>query len=323
MLSGVAKHVHDPKIKMAFTAEILSKYLPFQTFKGEPIIEIPSTRNRTLQYCIRQTTIAQDMPITFLVPTEEKSDYPPILIFRGTNLDFFKPNAWKSIIYNFDPAGPVFDLFYSSIKKLEDLLQSKDFGQGCAQVMGYSQGGALAALTVAQFKNHVSKDPNFPSVTFHAPAIRFEKTPNLNLQQYIVKGDIISRVGHTWLGNVHQIEYNRMQTFLNPHFTLTLAQPGWRSQQIDAEQDELSPSRNILTPLASSTIFQSLYKQLDTGPVGKIAHLANEMLSSNGIKTDMVLKALSTLLPIVLPTTLVTQEKVSSWIPSFFKSNKE
>ncbi len=112
--------------------------------------------------------------------------------------------------------------------------------------MGYSQGGALAALTVAKFKNLVCKDPSYPSITFHAPAVRYDKISGLNLRQYVIKGDIISRVGHTWLGDVYQIEYNRMQTFLNPHFTITLAQPGWRCQKIDAVQDELSPSRNIL-----------------------------------------------------------------------------
>ncbi len=278
------QEIKKPELRTLFTAEILTKIVAFNAYPKDSYLTLPLGPKNAVRYSIGRFDLKDGIPVTFLLP--EHGPNPPILLFRGTALSFSRPGSYASFWNNFGPNGVSWAFFNHSVPEIKRWLETT--GQGKAQVMGYSQGGALTAMTVARFSNLVSQEASFPSITLNPPATEGE-TARLwrtsqghpKLRQYLVQGDIVSRMGYEWIGDIYQIEFNNLGIGLNAHFLLSCAQPGGKCYSVDTTKDNLALSRKVLSILPSSSLGHKAFDLLTESTVAKVIKLVNVTTSSS------------------------------------------
>jgi hypothetical protein len=311
LINNIEESVINADLKRLFIAEVLSKIVGFQDYSKIPtkdrVIKLPQ-EGEQISYQLEKIVLPDGVFATGLIPPKD-SPYPPILIFRGTSTEMTTTGAVVSMYNNLDPEGVAKEFFIKSRPQIKRWLErvNKETNNK-VQLFGYSQGAALAAMTAATFPTRIHDNPNFPSITLNAAASD-EETVRLwdgsplkpCLKQYLVRGDIVSRLGYQPIGTVYQIQYNLLSAGVNPHFILSFAQPEWQCHLVDAEKDNAALSRKVISILSSSTLGKELFSHFSEGYLGmalKAANKAGTILNSE--ETSTLLSYLAPFAPALL-----------------------
>lgn len=198
--------------RRAMVGEVLTKKFASLSLIDGKTVSIPvddGDKTSIVDYKVKTTHLIEGSlergnrhhPFHLLKPLHEKDKgLNSILLFSGTN-----PRDIRSAVANLDPSGPARDLFERSKGEIENFLKG-----GNVQVMGYSQGGAMAMRTAVLFSDLCSKDPNKPNFTFNAPGTEqdirdaYQGTAT-NISQYVYEGDPVSKVCGL-VGDIQMIE---------------------------------------------------------------------------------------------------------------------
>lgn len=192
------------------SSEILTKVLAYRDLKVGQQIFIPSQKEEkvTLEPYSVDTVLDMGggMPAFGLIP--QNSNFPSILLFRGTDFSLISQRGWASLLSDLDRAGPGLSTFHRAQKNISSWLKKVAALGKKAKVMGFSLGGALAAYTFI-YENAELADAG--SVAICAPGITdkvLEDWQLLSPQRqsgfvsYVNAGDIVSKVG-TLFGTVY------------------------------------------------------------------------------------------------------------------------
>ncbi len=311
LINTIENIVINTELQQLFIAEVLSKIVGFQDYSKLPakdrIIILPQGSER-ISYQIEKVVLADGIFATGLVPPIG-SQYPPILIFRGTSTEMKTTGAVVSMYNNIDPAGVARTFFDKSKPKISQWLTRLNNETGKKiQLFGYSQGAALVAMTAAAFPTRIHDDSRFPSITLNAAGSDEETARLWNgsslkpcVKQYLVRGDLVSRLGYQLIGDVYQIQYNMLSAGVNPHFILSFAQPGWQCFRVDSEKDNAALSRKAISILSSSTLGRELFSHFSEGYLGMVLKAANKAdMILNSEETSKLLSYLAPFAPLLL-----------------------
>lgn len=298
LMNKIQEIVPKIELKRLFVAEVLSKIVGFQDYRKLPAdkrkISIPHD-NELVTYKIETISLSDNIFATTLLPIDT-TQYPPIFIFRGTSTEMSAPGSVVSMYNNIDPEGVAKAFFEKNKPMIRQWLQKTHKQTGHKiQLVGYSQGAALVAMTAAAFPTLIHDNPKFPSITLNAAASD-EETSRLwkgsstkpALIQYLVRGDIVSRLGYELIGDVYEIQFNMLSAGVNPHFLLTFAHPNWSCFHLNTESENRALTRKIISILSSSTLGRELFSHFSEGYLGmalRVANKANTLLNHENTST--------------------------------------
>ncbi len=167
--------------------------------------------------------------------------HPTILLFRPTTTSLKNIEALSTMAANFHPEGPAKALYKKSKLEITDWLKatSQDTGQK-AQVMGFSQGGALGAYFLTYHSELFSDHESSPSFIFDAPGVNStvekkweEITQKPVVKTFVNRGDLIPKFGKRFIGQAFEIQTSGKFSGVANHLLLSLFSPQWQIREIN------------------------------------------------------------------------------------------
>lgn len=277
-----AKQAH---YRNAMVAELLSKELAAMNVPENYRLEIPCYTKKGEAVCVpyvlekRFSMGESGIPVLFFVPEKYNGEeFSPIILFRGTRVNFNKAEDVLSIIENLNVCGPARGLYCDFNKQLKDLFENwfkTETHHTPFRIFGYSQGGVLGQRAMADFYKYMSLDVNNPSLFFNSPGVEkdyVEEWLALGDKErpaaihYVITHDIISKSGREFLGEVYEIKPEK-SSIMNAHFGKRFFEKAWELFEIDKSRESLSPSRGLINQIMAShtvgTLYQIAKKGLD------------------------------------------------------------
>lgn len=260
------------KVGQVLTKVIASKDLSERLLFSIPIILKDGSLVQENFIIDRRFDLWKGIPGYGLISLEHPKEFPPLLLFRATNVSLRDEFAVASIATNFDPHGPSWSLFHHCKQQLVSWLREHTFnGKLPARICGYSQGGALAMYLATYAHNFISKHPYEPSLIFDCPGVCLESYYSFNrlqhppnLQVFLTKGDVIPKFGLYLFGEVYEIAPNIPLTAKEAHYSLSLLQEKGAIYSVDLDEENNCTFRQMITHLRyNTTLLSSLYKSLN------------------------------------------------------------
>ncbi len=258
LLLSVHEHIQEPWLRTAMTAQILGKawaalaHIVPGTFLEIPGIDVHQQPVLISYRIDKKFDLWEKIPAFGLIA--ENREGPPLLIFRGTNVNVSDPDSLPSILSNFHEKGPGWNLFRSSRREIGEWLErSVSLSGKQARVIGYSQGGAVASYCLLFFNTYFGGPE--PSVLLDSPGISEELSGyrsgsaiKPDVISYIHEGDPIPKIGEEILGEGYLIRTDK-RNFPESHTVLSLFAPRWEVRRINERREKDSCRRKIFSAI--------------------------------------------------------------------------
>lgn len=239
LLQTVQNEIADPD-QLQFTIdEILGKVLAYRTLKKGMKISIPISKDLIQTYVVDITIdLWRGMPAYGLIP-ETGGKAPPLLLFRGTDLDLSSEKGWASVLSDLDTTGPGHKTFLRAQNEIHDWLVKANQTMGPARVVGFSLGGVFVLYTLIYEYELVNKQ--IPSTALNPPGLTLElldkwkKIPEEKKppqRTYVNQGDYVSQIGF-FFGNVQEVSVEKPMDVIEAHVTLVSALPLYKITAVD------------------------------------------------------------------------------------------
>lgn len=232
LLLQVHRNIKEPKQRSLTTNEILTKIVAYRNLKVGQSIPIPLMEDGhpfLKMYKVDHIfELDSGMPAFALVASKPCKTCPPILLFRGTNI-----NNSSSVLADLDLRGPGLTIFYRNQESLRNWALNVAKIHGKPRVMGYSLGGSFTQYMCIYERDVISSDPKYYHVMFNQPGVSKElvdkwysipKNQRPVLLGYINEGDLVSSVGHL-IGTVNELSLDTLLDPIAAHVTFMTAQP--------------------------------------------------------------------------------------------------
>ncbi len=235
LFKSIQSEMDDPLQLQFASDEILGKVAAYRTFSKGMKIAIPISKETMVTYVVDLVIdMWRGMPAYGLIP-ENNTEAPPILLFRGTDLDLVTEKSWASVLSDLDIAGPGHKTFMRARNEIHEwLLKVQD-----ARIVGYSLGAVLTLYTLIYEHELINK--KVASIAFNPPGVSQEmldlwekipaekKPPQVT---YVNQGDFVSQIG-LFLGNVHEISLEEPMEVIAAHVTLISGEPLYRISTVN------------------------------------------------------------------------------------------
>lgn len=238
LLTAIQSEIGNAEQLSFASDEILSKVMAYRTLAKGQRIKVPVSKSEMVTYVVDEVIdLWLGMPAFGLVP--ENSKQPPILLFRGTDLDLVSEKGWASILSDLDTTGTGHKTFLRAKDEIHAWLTKMNQSYGPSRVVGFSLGGAFVFYTLIYESELVNKE--LPSVAFNPPGISeqvLEKWEALPLAQktplntYINQCDLVSQIGF-FLGNVKEVTLDEPMEVIEAHVLLICAEPMYKLSDVD------------------------------------------------------------------------------------------
>jgi uncharacterized protein (UPF0297 family) len=218
--------------------EILAKVMAYRVLKKGMKITMPEGSIYTVDTHI---DLWHGMPAFGLLPQDKKD--PPILLYRGTDMDLVSQKGWASILSDLDTTGPGHTTFLRAREQIHQWLLHAKKNYQPARLVGYSLGGAFVFYTLIYEADLISR--RFPTVAYNPPGISLEihekwekmRLPHrIPLYTFVNKGDIVSQIGF-FLDNVWEISLPTSLDVIAAHTTLISGQPRFEATAVDVSKE--------------------------------------------------------------------------------------
>jgi len=263
----------------ALAVELLTKYIAAQDLKEGFKIPFPTLNIQgeqvPVEYTIKKVLSlgTSEIPIYFLTAKNE----PPILIFRGTKLGFKKISEVRSIIENFNSKGPARAHYNNFLPTLEEFFKdwfSRQSNPKKFRIFGYSQGGVLGQRAIVDFAHYIQTSDKYPSIFFNSPGVEddyyraWSARAGENLPSvinYLTTGDVVSKIGTGFIGEVYEINPEVERDILDSHFGVKFLEEDWKLFRVDADAETKSETRAMLNAIQASFLTSEIYKIASAG----------------------------------------------------------
>lgn len=223
LLQGLASAIEDP-LQLQFSRdEILAKVMAYRPLQKGMQIDLGS-----VVYVVDVVIdLWKGMPAFGLVPKNEGE--PPILLFRGTDLNLASERGWASVFSDLDTQGPGYSTFLRARRKIHSWLKKVE--KTPARLVGFSLGGVFVLYTLIHeypliSKQHLSTAFNPPGVPMEAlekwRQIPEKQRPLYHL--YVNRGDYVSQIGYL-LPDTWEAFLPKPMGVIESHVTLISAKP--------------------------------------------------------------------------------------------------
>lgn len=253
ILHYIHQHIQEPQHREIAFIEVMTKILAYRDLSEGQEIELPLFKNPDIAVLAAYKVdkifdLWRGMPAIGLVPKLGNKNYPPILLYRGTDLSLSTERGWASVMSDVNTGGPGISVFKKSQPMIREWLQAQAKKGAKAQVMGFSLGGVLALYTVIFEKSWVNTDPQYLSTALNTPgiarkiiAMSKEHYPkgDLPIKIWITKGDLVSKIGFL-VGNVYELSAKRMLKPIAAHVSLMSALSQFSVSQVDVDRENAS-----------------------------------------------------------------------------------
>lgn len=237
-LLGSIQKTETAQLKF-MTDEILGKVLAYRTLKKGLKIAVPISKDTVATYVVDEIiNLWRGMPAYGLIP-ENKEQAPPILLFRGTDLDLRSEKGWASVLSDLDISGPGLKTFLRAQNEIHDWLAKVQQSIAPARIVGFSLGGVFVLYTLIYEHELINKKSS--STAFNPPGVSaqvldmWEKIPNEKRPPqitYVNQGDFVSKIGF-FLGNVHEVSLEEPMEVIQAHVTLISGAPLYKITAVD------------------------------------------------------------------------------------------
>ncbi len=288
-------------VKEALATELLTKYIVAQTLSIGFTFPFPHIKADgkyvTIHYkLIRVFSLGNSEIPVYLFEAKEKFA-APLIVFRGTKMNFDTLSDARSVIENFNANGPArghYSVFTKELKNFFTDWYTDPKHQLKFRVFGYSQGGVLGQRAVTDFYEYMQKDRRNHSIFFNSPGVETDYYEKWNLfnpdtrpkvVNYVITNDIVSKTGAGFIGEVYEIRPQEESTLMTAHFGVRFLEGDWKVYAIDKESEAATLSRRLLNALQASFLTNEVYqiasKKLDKLFAGK----PQTFTANKGIKT--------------------------------------
>ncbi len=235
------EEIQNPEQRNFSQDEMLAKVMAYRSLKKGMKITLPEGGVYLVDQII---DLWKGMPAFGLVPWKNQSN-PPILLFRGTDMNLISEKGWASILSDLDTTGPGHLTFLRAREEIHSWLTKVKREYQPARVIGFSLGGAFVLYTLAYESSLLNQE--IPSVAFNSPGIaknvyeKWEKSPDsrVPLLTYVNLGDIVSQIGF-FLSDVWEISLEKPMDVIEAHLTLISSQPLYKITAVDAVRENRS-----------------------------------------------------------------------------------
>jgi len=243
LLESIATQFTNQEQILFSTDEILAKVMAYRSLKKGMKLSLftwNANGRLVLETFIVDTIIDmwRGMPAFGLVPEKKKAS-PPILLFRGTDLNLTSEKGWASVLSDLDTTGPGHTTFLRARDQIQIWLKKMKKEQMPARAIGTSLGGVFVLYSLIYESELLSHDPTFPSVAFNAPGISKQILDKWNALKkkpahitYVNQGDFVSQIG-LFLPNVWEIALDHPMQVIEAHTTLISTQPFYQMSAIN------------------------------------------------------------------------------------------
>ena len=285
-------------VKEALAIEIITKYIVAQNLPDGFMIPFPiidkRKKNAVAQYSLTRTFRLGNSEIPVYLFEAKEQLLPPILVFRGTRMNFDKMSDAYSIVENFNAHGPARGFYQEFAPTLKEFFNQwfklpEHFQK--FRIFGYSQGGVLGQRAAVDFAEYLGQSRNDCSVFFNSPGIEkdyLEKWNALNPEQrpaainYVVSRDAVSKVGAGFIGEVYEVSPEFAARVTEAHFGVRLLEDNWKLYKIHSDQESESATRKILNAIQASVLTNGVY-QLASKGVKTVFSGNKEMVASRSL----------------------------------------
>lgn len=238
LLASLPSQIKDP-LQLQFSQdEILAKVMAYRPLEKGMQIDLGS-----LSYKVDEVIdLWKGMPAFGLVPKDDTQ--PPILLFRGTDLNLVSEKGWASVLSDLDVNGPGYSTFLLARDNVRKWLLKMQ--KNPPRLVGYSLGGAFVLFTLVHeyplvSKQHLSRAFNPPGVSQEVldkwnELSEDEKSPH---HTYVNQGDFVSQIGY-FLSNVWEISLEEPMGVIESHVTLISAEPKFTLSEVDVPEENAS-----------------------------------------------------------------------------------
>lgn len=240
LLSSVQNELDNVEQRKFTVEEIMAKVLAYRPLEKGMVVAGPRNSEYVVDTII---DLWRGMPAFGLLPKNDKTA-PPILLYRGTDLNLTSEKGWASILSDLDPSGPGHDTFLRARDEIHQWLVKVKESHSPARLIGFSLGGVLVLYTIIYESDYVNKE--IPSVAFNPPGVTKElletwertkeKPPHYS---FVNRGDFVSQIGFL-LGNVWELSLPNPMGVIAAHVTLISAQPKYSMQAVDVIKENES-----------------------------------------------------------------------------------
>lgn len=233
--------IHDKNQRKFTEDEILAKVMAYRYLERGMKIHLSDG-----VYIVDEIIdLWRGMPAFGLVPMHPVLG-PPILLFRGTDMNLISEKGWASILSDLDTTGPGHATFLKAREDLHNWLEKVKKLYSPARCVGYSLGGAFVFYTLTYEPELLNT--KFPSVAYNPPGISLEvyekwkidfAAKQVPLRTYINQGDIVSQIGF-FLSSVWEASLEKQMDIIQSHVTLISAQPRFKLSEVDVTRENRS-----------------------------------------------------------------------------------
>lgn len=270
-------------VRNALVAEVLTKHLVTRAVEEEDQIELPCFNGKepcVVSYVLKKKMVLGEsgIPVLVYVPLkeEDQAHFSPLLLFRGTKVNFTSAVDIRSVLENLHKVGPA-RFAYDQFKVPFGNFLKKWFSDTTKphplfRVMGYSQGAILGQRALVDFHPFFQKQLYQESILFNSPALEEdyymtweglpgEQKPSVII--YLVTYDIVSKRGYRFASDqIYEIKPREPKKWLAAHIGSKFIDSEWEVFQVDNHKESESPSRKLVNQICSSSSVEMIYNGL-------------------------------------------------------------
>lgn len=228
-----ATQIEDPSLREFAQREILCKVVAYRNLKKGDTI----TFNGEIYTVDIIIDMWRGMPAYGLIPKHPQR-FNPVLLYRGTDMNFISEKGWASILSDLDTSGPGHVTFLKAKNEIQSWLEKINQSGLPAVAYGYSLGGAFVYYTSVYLGALLSQEAS--SIAFNAPGIPEEvveggmgKAP---LFSYVNRGDVVSQIGY-FIPNLWEVAPSEKMDVIEAHLSLISAKTAFTLNQVDVQRE--------------------------------------------------------------------------------------
>ncbi len=241
LLNSIEDEITDKEQRRFSIDEALTKVMAYRPLKKGMKLSIATSSEKAQTYLVDEVIdLWRGMPAFGLVP-EEAGEEPPILLFRGTDLNLTSEKGWASVLSDLDIAGPGYTTFLRGQRAIHDWLEKMHGAGTPARAIGFSLGGVFVYYTAIYEHDLLSKKG--VSTAFNPPGVsqqmleRWKEIPAEKKPpqvSYVNQGDFVSQVGFL-LSDIWEITLAQPMGVIEAHVTFITTQPLYKMSYVNTE----------------------------------------------------------------------------------------
>lgn len=269
-------------IRNAMVGEVLTKHLVTRALEEGDEIDLPCFTGEEpsiVRYGLhtRMTLGESGIPVLVYAPLEkgDQAAFPPLLLFRGTKVNFTNAIDIRSMVENLHKVGPArhaYDQFKGGLAAFlqgwfKAVPENPHF-----RVMGFSQGAVLGQRALVDFYPYFERKLYQESLLFNSPALEedyynlweaipSEQKPSVFI--YLATNDLVSKRGYRFAADhIFEIKPRDPKKWLGAHLGAKFIDPELEVFEVDNTGESDSNSRKLVNQLCSSGAVEMVYKNL-------------------------------------------------------------